>query len=174
MKPPLLRLVIPGVLAVVAVGLIWANCQKAPDGSADLPPEAAELEAAEASPGAQQARHDADMKLLMWSVATREALADEVIAGRLTLLEAAAGFCAVDRVKERYLPAVADVMPGETAEERLCRRVLGFVEGRLEGSGRREAVVGRLEEDLREQFRRPGGLRLPEFRRPESIPWFAP
>jgi hypothetical protein len=164
MKLPLLRLVGAGVLAVLAAGLIWAGCRK----SADC---ASEPEAVAAFLSAQQAPDDANFEVLRWSIATREGIADEVIAGRLTLLEAAAGFRAVDQVKERSFRLVESAMPGKTAEEQLCRRVLAFVAGRLERSGQRDPIVGRLEDELQEHLRH-GALTLPEFRRPQNIPWF--
>jgi hypothetical protein len=169
MKLPLLRLVGPGLLGLLAIGLIWAGCRRAPDA-----PSVSETETDEASLSEQQARYDAGWKVLVWSLATREAIADEVIAGRLNLLEAAAGFRAVDQVKEQYLPAVDSAMPGKTAEERLCRQVIAFVAGRLKNSDRRETMVGKLEDDLQTHLQQQGGVSLPEFRRPENIPWFHP
>jgi hypothetical protein len=171
MKLPLLRLVGAGGLCLLAAGLIWAGCRKSADGNGRLPPGDSETEAVEASLSAQQAA-EAGFEVLRWSIATREAIADEVISGRLPLFEAAAGFRAVDQVKERYLPAAGNAMPGKTAEERLCRRVLAFVAARLEGSGEHKPLVGRLEDELQEQLRQHGAVTLPEFRRPQSIPWF--
>jgi hypothetical protein len=174
MKVPLLRLAAAGVLGGVAAGLVWASCRSAADGAGSPPPGGAETEAGEPSLSAQLAGNDAALKVLDWSLATRRAIADEVIARRMTLREAAAGFDAVDQVKARYLPAVDSLTPGKTAEERLCRRVLDLVSLRLEGSDKRETVVGRLEAELHKHLQRQGGVRLPKFRRPESIPWFDP
>jgi hypothetical protein len=169
MKLSLLRIAGPGLLAVLAGALIWANCRTPPDGNGSPPPSIFETELVEPSQSAQQ--EQACRAVLAWSIRTRWALADEVISGRLTLPEAAAGFRAVDQVKERYVPVVESVLQGETPEERLCRRVIAFVATRLDGSGERE-TLGRLEDDLQKHLRCTMGL--PQFRRPQSIPWFDP
>jgi hypothetical protein len=172
MKLPLLRVVGPGLLAVLAIGLIWASSRMSPDGHGRLPPNLSETEPVEPSRSAQQ--EATRWKVLEWSIPIRWAIAEEVISGRLTLFEGAAGFRAVDQIKERYLPEVKSLLPGKTAEERLCRRVIAFVAARLEGSGEQEPVVDRLEDELGERLRREGAVRLPEFRRPKNVPWFDP
>jgi hypothetical protein len=97
---------------------------------------------------------------------------DEVIAGRLTLPEAAAGFGAIDEVKGKYAPLVPAADMAGSEEDHLCRQVLALAGKRLLERPDREAVLARLQAELRQ---RPDGTRaLPEFRRPENIPWFAP
>jgi hypothetical protein len=157
-----------GVLAVLAVALVWAACREHPEGASHGGEIAALLEAEQAS--AQQRQQEDAGKVLVWSAATRWAIAAEVRAGRLTLLEGAAGFRAIDGIKARYALVVPGSVPGESDEERLCRQVILYVVSLVEG----EEVVGRLERELREQLRQQGKLQLPQFRRPEHLAWFEP
>ncbi len=76
----------------------------------------------------------------------------ELIAGRLTLVEAAAQF--------RELDAAADA-----AEESLCRQVLGWVETELQNRPDLDAVVARLSREYRAAFGRdPGPRHVPQPR----------
>jgi hypothetical protein len=113
-------------------------------------------------------------KVLRWTLNTKLAIADELIARRLTLFEAAAGFHAVDGVKQRYIRPVPNTFPGQTDAERLCWQVITFVEESLRDSPDQEAVVACLEEELQEHLDQYGPPKLPEFRRREGIPWFEP
>jgi hypothetical protein len=86
----------------------------------------------------------------------------DVIAGRLGLLEAAAGFHAADAGLPSRVP-LKDRFAGASDGERECRRVIGFVEEALEEEpSRRAAVVDRLEAELQAQLRQHGTVRLPE------------
>jgi hypothetical protein len=111
-------------LILLTVALVWTACRVRPDGSS-LPGESTLLETEEAARLEQQAA--AYQKVVVWSLCTRWAIADEVSAGRMTLLEGAAGFRAIDAVKARYAKLRPWSVPGQTEEERLCRRVILFV-----------------------------------------------
>jgi hypothetical protein len=158
-------------LAVLAASLAWAGCRLGPIGSTRGQhggmPAPAESGWPDESPAEQ-------LRVLGWCEATRRALVAEVLAGRLTLAEAAAGFRAVDEVKGSSVPVVGGDFLGRTEAERLCQRVLLFAEYQARQRPDREAVLARLQGELDGLLGQDGGPRLPEFRRPAHIPWFEP
>ncbi len=84
-------------------------------------------------------------------------IADEVAAGRMGLLPAAARYHELNRsdpVIERNLHYH---LPGASDEELCCRQVIDWVESRLVDRSPAEAAgeKARLEEELREHFPRP-------------------
>jgi hypothetical protein len=160
-----------GVLGVLAVGLVWVACRPASeDNPAVRKGGVLEPEFGEELRRAEQLQ--ALQKVVWWGYVTKLRLTDELLARRLTLFEAAAGFRAVDRVRSRQARPVPSFFPGKTDEERLCRRVIASADERLHDRPDREAVVARLELELQEHLRRYGAVQLPEFRPPEGIPWF--
>jgi len=92
----------------------------------------------------------------------------EVIAGRRPLAEAAALFRELNRVPpdvSRFdIFTGAPIDPSSSAEERLCRQVVAWVGSVMhhEPVPGREAVLARLEAELREMLGQPGGVRLPD------------
>lgn len=90
----------------------------------------------------------------------RQRLIEEVIAGRETLLGAAA------RLREIYRPSPDDgpeyprSFPGDSEGERLCREVIARVANELGDTspGRTETCVNRLEAELQELLRTPNGV----------------
>jgi hypothetical protein len=85
-------------------------------------------------------------------VATKQRVVEQVIAGRLSLMEAATRFRAAGR---GLLPAAED---GET----VCRTVIGWAELALRDRPERaSAVAERLEGELRWHLERYGGVDLP-------------
>jgi hypothetical protein len=102
-------------------------------------------------------------------MAKRQA-AREVIAGRLSLVQAAALFGALNSLPPEG-PKLSAIdphvrpprVPPRTDEERLCWHVIGYVKAELDGEpDRARAVVARLEAQLEEQRCQQGGLRLPD------------
>jgi hypothetical protein len=93
----------------------------------------------------------------------RRKVTEAVIAGRLTLVQAAARFYAADACLPTPMIRVRlDSMPGNSDGERECRAVLLHVKVALEGvPGRRDRVVPRLEAELQKHLRRLGSVRLP-------------
>jgi hypothetical protein len=86
----------------------------------------------------------------------KKRIADDVAAGRRTLVEAAALFGALNRLPPTALdPSIGDAQysqmpaPARTDEERLCRQVITWVENILlrEAPDRAEPVVTRLREE---------------------------
>jgi hypothetical protein len=170
MKYPAWRTLGGGVLCALAVGLVWGSCRTGRDDR--LPVEQNDPEWTYDAELRRMDQLESRRKLLFWSLTTRCAVADRLIAGRLTLFEAAAAFRAIDEVKRRGLKLYPGDFAGKTDEERLCRRVIHFTFERLCGSPERGKVVDRLEEELQKHLRRHGTVQLPEFRRPENMRWF--
>jgi hypothetical protein len=100
-------------------------------------------------------------QVVFWTTGKRSAIASDLIAGRLTLFEAAAGFRAVRQVREKYVQPASVSFPGQTEDEQLCRQVLVSVEARLRGDPARAAVVARLRKELQEHLERYGTVHLP-------------
>jgi hypothetical protein len=83
--------------------------------------------------------------------------------GRITLVEAAAHFRALDAGLSADARGHIPVFPGATEEERMCLRVIDFVDSVFpDDSSHVEAVRARLREELRQLLQR-GPLRLPDF-----------
>jgi hypothetical protein len=85
-------------------------------------------------------------------VAAKQRVVEQVIAGRLGLVAAAARFAALGR---GLLPAAED-------GEGVCRAVIGWAELALRDCPERAAAVAeRLESELRRHLNRHGGVDLP-------------
>jgi hypothetical protein len=84
-----------------------------------------------------------------------------VIAGRLTLLEAAARFQAITLSRPAHMPVSLAGYPGGSDEERFCRQVIAYVESLLEDVSERRAVVVRLNCELRAHLAIFGTVVLP-------------
>jgi hypothetical protein len=161
MSPVTCRLVCVGGLCALAAGMLWV-------GSRSL----LELRPGDTSLGvfgrqmAEEIRRgeqlDAAGPIIMHGLERKSEIARELIAGRLTLFEAAARFKAVNAARPANLPPILDPYPGATYEERLCRQVIVFADTELEGSYDRAEFVARLEADLQEHLDRHGTVVLPE------------
>jgi hypothetical protein len=93
--------------------------------------------------------------------AAKKRLIGELIAGRLSLLETAAGFKQVYKsrssfVEEEYRRA----WPGDSEEERYCRDVIAWVGVLANSPEQAREVTGRLEAELKERLH-SGTLRFP-------------
>lgn len=103
----------------------------------------------------------------------REKIFADLMAGRLTFWEAAAGYRALDRRladPDRWARLMRVLFPGCSEEECYCRNLLQ----NLREVGRNCAKARRLAEQLAGQFedrlRREGTLRLPEVVSPSKSP----
>jgi hypothetical protein len=99
-------------------------------------------------------------------VAAKRRIIDEVVAGRLTLLEAAAWFRHLNNCDGPRPQAEALWGPqGRTEGERMCRQVLSWVRSDLQAcpESQYRAVYGRLEAELEAELARSHGtIELPQ------------
>jgi hypothetical protein len=97
---------------------------------------------------------------VMRRIAAKETIIEDLIAGRINLLEAAADFRALNAGRPGYMLVIRSSYPGVTDDERLCRNVIGYVEagGETDEDGR--ALIYRLTEQL-ETLKAIGRLHLP-------------
>ena len=96
-------------------------------------------------------------------LARRQEIARDVIAGRLSLLEAAVGFRRLNEQCPDFAAAYRRGYPGATAEESLCRQVIYWVFNELEPKApdRAREVTSRLEAELESHLSRDGTVHLP-------------
>jgi hypothetical protein len=107
---------------------------------------------------------DVALAVLVQSEEAKAAVTEEVIAGRLSLAEAAARFRALEAGRpNRHCRAPQERFPGDSEGERLCREVITHVRTRLgaEDPARARQIIARLEADLRGLLARDGTVRLP-------------
>jgi hypothetical protein len=103
-------------------------------------------------------------------IAAKNHIVDEVIAGRLSLVRAAALFDALNRLSPHIMKvplsdpcALRPRFPANTDEEQLCWQVLsGCVSKLAEDQDRLEATLVRLEAEFKEELRRGQTVRWPE------------
>jgi hypothetical protein len=146
------------LLALTLAGLVAFALLGRPPGPEAPPPPAGE---AEPSP-----------EIVASRLIAKGQIAEDVAAGRRSLVEAAALFGALNRLpplapdptlRDEWYPPPLRV-PIRTNAERLCRQVADWVTPRLwEKDPAREAeVVARLEAEFREELRAHGAIRLPD------------
>ena len=95
----------------------------------------------------------------------KHGIAGDVIAGRLTLLEAGALFSAADTdLNSESLRYRLDQFPGNSDAERHCRRVISYVEMALAAEpSELNTIVNRLNAELQDALERNSGIvSLPE------------
>jgi hypothetical protein len=117
-------------------------------------------------------RRDEELEVIIRRTAVRVvgkcAVADDVRAGRLGLLEAAACFRDLQAADPSFdWDRFREYTPGATDEERLARAVIGFVANSPDADPGPAELVGRLKAELAARLR-DGTLRLREPRRPFS------
>jgi hypothetical protein len=119
-----------------------------------------------AAEGSAPDDYDVAMAALIRSEEGKAAAVEEVVAGRLSLVEAAARFGALEagRPRNRYCRPAHELFPGDSEGEQLCREVITHVEARLAPQGRARArqFAARLEAELGELLARDGTARLPD------------
>ena len=104
---------------------------------------------------------DARLEALRRRLAFKDGIAADLVEGRMTLFEAAVRYAELDRDQPLYWAARRQQWPGVADEELTCLVVIDMVELRLSRDpARREAVVGRLKEELRLRKQRDGVIRL--------------
>jgi hypothetical protein len=91
----------------------------------------------------------------------KEDVVRDVIAGRLTLLEAAARFRDVNASWPKARAVLQQAYAGLPYELALCRQVIAYAEVELRWSDQKDRVLRRLEAELEEHLRRYGKVCLP-------------
>src|SRR5262245_1705481 len=114
---------------------------------------------------ARQRRHrvmlDVEDEIVLRRIARKEALVQELLAGRMGLLETAAWFRELNAERPDYLPMIRNAFPGSTDDERYCRNVIYYAQSYLNASGASDsAAVERLHAELARCSAR-GGVTLP-------------
>ncbi|HMC89155.1 MAG TPA: hypothetical protein VKI17_06390 [Gemmataceae bacterium] len=96
--------------------------------------------------------------------AAKERITENVISGRMTLLQGAARFQGVyaRRPQNPFCVAKVQLFPGASEGERLCRQIIQWVKMRLEKDPSRDQVVARLTTELHAHLARQGCICLPE------------
>jgi hypothetical protein len=118
---------------------------------------------AAADPETERSRRlDEQLRIVHRRFLEQQWLARDVAAGRLGLVEAAAGYRDLTADDPSFNGEVfRRAYPGGSDEERYCRQVIAFVRVTLhEQPGPDRAVVGRLEAELQDRLER-GDLSLP-------------
>lgn len=82
-------------------------------------------------------------------IAIKDAIVQELIAGRITLATATDRFTELNVGRPRYLAALRDGYPGATDQEKFARNVISFAVSRVEPT-ERPALSSRLETELRQ------------------------
>lgn len=135
-----------GAMIALLAGLAAHRLARAPEGPRRGEPEDATVVAVRAI----QAR-----------MAGKRQVADEVIAGRLSLLEAAAVFRRLDTVGPP-IPPIRDRFPDLTSDdEAYCRSVVEYVQSTVPADENQEEWTRRLRDELETRLR-DGTLHLPE------------
>ena len=81
-------------------------------------------------------------------ITAKEALTDEVIAGRVTLADAAAQFLALSSDAPLYLTYLLDTYPHAADDERVALNVIDYATQRVEDPAERDALACRLLAEL--------------------------
>jgi hypothetical protein len=103
-------------------------------------------------------RLEADWDHIDRRLALARSLAAALTEGRLTLGEAVEAWRAEDESSPPHLRLHVEMLPGQTAEERYARSLLGHVRAYLHGDPRAPATLARLEQELRSP---PAGPAVP-------------
>lgn len=108
---------------------------------------------------------EADDQAVLRRLQIKELIVSEMLAGRLTMLEAAARFQALHRGDERFAKQMAIYFKGQNEEERFCRSVMDFARMRLQQmEPEREAeTMAVYERELQAAMNRDGLVVLPEL-----------
>jgi hypothetical protein len=162
MKPSPRLIVAAGIAGVAAACLMRVACVATPTERPDsyAEPEPLSEWHQKIEEGLQL---DDDLERAMQRHEAKEAIVAEVIAERLTLLEAAAKFRDLNANWPRASHWLQQRYPGVPYELALCRQIIDQVsiELRQRNPERSDRVVARLEAELQAHLKCETGLRLP-------------
>ena len=154
---------------VVAAGIVGTvvSCRFSPNGSeasTERLDQDAQPSTAQAHTPIEQSRElDTQIEESLQRCKAKEDLVRAVIAGELTLLEAAARFRDVNASWPKARAVVQQAYTGLPYEHALCRQVIAYAEVELRGQGsdQKDRVLRGLEAELAEHLRRYGKVCLP-------------
>ena len=111
----------------------------------------------------QSCKLDAQIEESLQRCKAKEDLVRAVIAGELTLLEAAARFRDVNASWPKARTFLQQAYAGLPYEHALCRQIIAYAEAELrdQGSDQKDRVLHRLEAELAEHLRQHGKVCLP-------------
>ncbi len=111
-------------------------------------------------------RQDLEWKIemILDRLKAKEEIIQTLIEERITLVQAAARFRYLNSQPANFTAVYAQ-HSGVTVEERNCRQVINWVQAKLNGRPvyGTEDLVDRLERELYQLLRRPGGIELPAY-----------
>lgn len=141
------RALVAAVVGVVCATLAVANPTWARSAGIDVwNVNQAERELA-AALGATE-RLAADDMTVLNRIGAKESLVNEVIAGRLSLADAAEQFLDLSADAPNYLDILRDRFPDGTDEVRVARNVIEYVTQRVADPARRDALTSQLAAEL--------------------------
>jgi hypothetical protein len=111
-----------------------------------------------------EGRRAADLRAVQEALSfrheARREILEDVVAGRMTLLQAADQFKGLNERHPESMTAVRFTYDGGTDEERLCRQVIAGVQGLLDDRPPSEAapIIARLEAELHDHFGEGAGV----------------
>jgi hypothetical protein len=100
-------------------------------------------------------------ELIAVRIVAKNRLAREVIAHRLSVVQAAALFRALNRLPPEALPPPRSV-PACTEEERLCRQVVQYVRAHVKEPDRAADAVASLNAEFKAELDKQGSIHLPD------------
>jgi hypothetical protein len=149
-------------LAWVAVVLVWVGVPILLSALRDGSPPGAGVRGERPLPEAAPGAPEEEVALLSRLTQEKRAVAGRLIAGKITLAEAAALFRAINARRPKTFPLCPEPFPGRTDEERICRQVLAHVAAELSLSpGEADPRLDCLEYDLATLLAQDGTIHLP-------------
>jgi hypothetical protein len=111
----------------------------------------------------REAALDSEVGEAFQRVQAKQRVKADLIAGRITLFEAAARYRDLSAGQANYLRLLRAYYPGRSDEERLCRSVIDHVRHVLIGQRKEpDEFIASLEAELHEHLERYGTVRLPD------------
>lgn len=136
-------LVVLGIGGAFAASPAWARSVGLDVWNAS---ELAEQEQEAVERKAELAAEDAE---ICQRIGLKEAVIDDLVAGRTTLAEATARFTDLNQSQPNYMTMIHLGYPGSTDEEKMARNVMGYALARAEEPAECERLAHRLDAELR-------------------------
>jgi hypothetical protein len=151
-----------GLLFATVAGLVPAQSERLGELARQLGqlPEASRRIESERE---RRADLDEHSEKVLARISGKNAIVDDLIAGRVGLFEAAASFRALNRRRPPLIEFGRDLLACRSDAERYCRQVLAWTRSRASHrpEGTTDSLVTRLEAELEDHLHRYGDVRLP-------------